>query len=159
MSQASQLSGKESACQCRRLGFDPWVRKIPWRRKWQPTPVFLPGKSRRQRSLVGYRPKGHKEPDTTEATKQQQDECPRGVEKWRNVHLGSRRNYKASLLGHNPLTGVLEAITKIAPPGIRDAMKSLRGFLAQMWVVPLIMLVDGLQGWSGFHKPHPTMAQ
>ena len=37
------LGGKESACQCRRPGFDPWVRKIPWRRKWQPTPVFLPG--------------------------------------------------------------------------------------------------------------------
>ena len=36
------LSGKESACQWRRRGFDPWVRKIPWRRKWQPTPVFLP---------------------------------------------------------------------------------------------------------------------
>ena len=48
------LSGKESACQCRRHKFDPWVRKIPWRRKWQPTPVFLPGKSHRQRSLVGY---------------------------------------------------------------------------------------------------------
>ena len=39
------LSGKESTCQCKRLGFDPWVRKIPWRRKWQPTPVFLPGES------------------------------------------------------------------------------------------------------------------
>ena len=39
------LSGKESACQCRRCGFNPWVRKIPWRRKGQPTPVFLPGKS------------------------------------------------------------------------------------------------------------------
>ena len=40
-------SGKESACQCRRLkrwGFDPWVKKIPWSRKWQPTLVFLPGK-------------------------------------------------------------------------------------------------------------------
>ena len=48
------LNGKESACQCRRHKFDPWVRKIPWRRKWQPTPVFLPGKSHRQRSLVGY---------------------------------------------------------------------------------------------------------
>ena len=50
------LSSKESACQCRRLrkwGFDPWVGKMPWRRKWQPTPVFLPGKSHRQRSLVG----------------------------------------------------------------------------------------------------------
>ena len=47
-------SGKESAPQCRRHGFDPWVRKIPWSRKWQPTPVFLPGKSHGQRSLVGY---------------------------------------------------------------------------------------------------------
>ena len=42
------LSGKESTCQCRRLGFNPWVRKVPWRRKWQPTPVFLPGKSHGQ---------------------------------------------------------------------------------------------------------------
>ena len=38
-------SGKEPICQCRRLRFDPWVRKIPWRRKWQPTPAFLPGTS------------------------------------------------------------------------------------------------------------------
>ena len=53
------LSGKESACQCRRH-FDPWVGKIPWRRKWQPTPVFLPGKSHGQRSLVGYSPRGCK---------------------------------------------------------------------------------------------------
>ena len=36
------LSGKESTCHCRRCQFDPWVRKMPWRRKWQPTPVFLP---------------------------------------------------------------------------------------------------------------------
>ena len=45
------LSGKESTYQCRRPGFDPWVGKIPWRRKWQLTPVFLPGKSHEQRSL------------------------------------------------------------------------------------------------------------
>ena len=60
------LSGKESACQFRRHGFDPWVRKILWRREWQPTPVFLPGKFHGQRSLAGYSPWGHKEPDTTE---------------------------------------------------------------------------------------------
>ena len=48
------LSGKESACQCRRCRFNPWVRKIPWRRKWQPTPVFLPGESHGQRSRAGY---------------------------------------------------------------------------------------------------------
>ena len=50
------LSGKESACQCGRHGFDSWVRKIPWRRKQQPTPIFLPGKSPGQRNLVGYGP-------------------------------------------------------------------------------------------------------
>jgi len=54
------LRGKESACQCRRFRFDPWVGKIPWRRKWQPTPVFLTEKSREQRCLVGYRPEGRK---------------------------------------------------------------------------------------------------
>ena len=58
------LSGKESACRCRRCGFDPWVRKIPgirkipWRKKWQPTPVSLPGESHGQRSLMSYSPTG-----------------------------------------------------------------------------------------------------
>jgi len=63
------LSGKELACQCRRhkrCGFDPWVRKILWRRKWQPTLVFFPGKSHRQRSLAGYSTRHSKESDTTE---------------------------------------------------------------------------------------------
>ena len=46
----------------------PWVRKIPWRRAWQPTPVFLPGESHGQRSLAGYSPWGRKEFNTTEAT-------------------------------------------------------------------------------------------
>ena len=52
--------------QCGRPGFDPWVRKIPWRWKWQPTPIFLPGESHGQRSLVGYSSRGRKESDTTE---------------------------------------------------------------------------------------------
>ena len=46
-------------------GFDPWVRMIPWRRKWQPIPVFLLGESHEPGSLVGYSPGGHKESDTT----------------------------------------------------------------------------------------------
>ena len=46
--------------QSRRSGFDPWAWKIPWRREWQPTPVFLPGESHGQRSLVGYSPQDHK---------------------------------------------------------------------------------------------------
>ena len=62
-------SSKEPACHCRRCrsrGFDPWVGKILWRRKWQPTPVFLPGKFHGQRSLVGYRTECHRESDMTE---------------------------------------------------------------------------------------------
>ena len=57
------VRGKESTCQCRRCEFDPWVRKIPWRRRWQPTPVFLPGESHGQRSLVCYSLWDHKESD------------------------------------------------------------------------------------------------
>ena len=60
---------KKSACQCRRhkiCGFVPWVSKIPWRRAWQPTPVFLSRESHGQRSLVGYSPWGGKGRDTTE---------------------------------------------------------------------------------------------
>ena len=66
------LSNKESACQCsscrrhRRHRFDTWVRKILWRRKWQPTPLFLPGESLGQRSLVCYSLWGCNELDTTE---------------------------------------------------------------------------------------------
>ena len=52
--------------QHRRPGFNPLVGKIPWRRKWQPTSVFLPGESHGRRSLVGYNPWGRKELDTTE---------------------------------------------------------------------------------------------
>jgi len=54
------IGGKEPICQCRRHKrhmFDPWVRKIPWRRPWQSIPVFLPGEPHGQRSLTGYTPK------------------------------------------------------------------------------------------------------
>ena len=64
-------SGKEPACKYKRhkrLGFDPWFGKIPWRREWQPISVFLPGESLGQRSLAGYSPWGHKEFDITEVT-------------------------------------------------------------------------------------------
>ena len=62
-------AGKEPACQCRRhkrCGFHLWVGKIPWRRKWRPTPVFLPGTSRGRRSLEASSPWGRRESDTTE---------------------------------------------------------------------------------------------
>ena len=52
--------------ECGKPGFNPWVGKISWRRKWQPTPVFFPGKSHERKSLVGYSPWGHKKSDMTE---------------------------------------------------------------------------------------------
>ena len=61
-------SGKEPVCQCRRCErcwFDPWVGKVLWRRKWQPTPVFFPGGSPGQRILAGCSPRGRQESDTT----------------------------------------------------------------------------------------------
>ena len=64
----SGASGKEPACQSRRRRFDPWVGKIPWRRAWQHAPVFLPGESHGQRSLLDYSPQGQKELNMMEVT-------------------------------------------------------------------------------------------
>ena len=69
--QASQLAKNPHANAADRPRFDPLVGKIPWRRAWQPSPVFLPGDFRGQRSLAGYRPwgpKSQKGSDMTEAT-------------------------------------------------------------------------------------------
>ena len=64
---------KKLACQCRRCGFDPCIRKIPWRRKWQPAPVVLLWKLYGQRSLVGYSSRSHNESDTTLVTEHTQN--------------------------------------------------------------------------------------
>ena len=67
----SGSAGKQPICQCsrcNRCGFDPWEGKIPWRREWQPIPVFLPGEFYGQRSPVGCSPWGHKESDMSEHT-------------------------------------------------------------------------------------------
>ena len=66
------LRSKESICQCKRCRFNPSVMKIPWRRKWQPAPVSLPGKSHAQRSLGGYSPRDCKRVRHNLGTKQQQ---------------------------------------------------------------------------------------
>ena len=71
------LSGNESACRsgrCKRHGFTPWVGKIPWRRNWQTTPVFLPGKPQGHQSLAGYSLWGCKESNTTEYAHMQYSE-------------------------------------------------------------------------------------
>ena len=58
--------GSDICLKCGKPRFDPWIGKISWRRRWQPTPVLLPGIFHEWRSLVGYSPWGHKESDTTE---------------------------------------------------------------------------------------------
>ena len=71
VSRVTLVIKKKPTCQCRRHKrhrFNPWVRKIPWRRKWQPIPIFLPGKSHGQRIWAGCRPQGHKKSDTTKET-------------------------------------------------------------------------------------------
>ena len=65
---------KKPACQCRINGLDPWIWKIPWRRKWQPTPIFLPGKSHGPRSLAGYGSWGQKTIRHSLVTKWQQQQ-------------------------------------------------------------------------------------
>ena len=70
------LSSKESACQGRRHEFDPWVGRIPWRRKWQPTPVFLLGKSHGQKSLVDCSPWGCKSSEHNLVTNLTHSLCP-----------------------------------------------------------------------------------
>ena len=60
--------GKESACSAGDLGLIPELGRLPWRKAWQPTPVFLPGESQGRGSLVGCRLWGCTESDTTEAT-------------------------------------------------------------------------------------------
>ena len=70
------LSDKESTCQFRRCGFNSWVGKICWRRKWLPTPIYLSGKSHRQRSLMSYSPWGCKRVEHDFMTKQQQQQMP-----------------------------------------------------------------------------------
>ena len=71
-------SGEEPSCQCRghkRHRFDLWLRKIPWKRAWRSTPVFLPAEFHRQRSLAGYGPWGRKELNTPEVTQHTQHAC------------------------------------------------------------------------------------
>ena len=98
-------SGKESACQCkrhRRCGFDPWVEKIPWSRKWQPTPVFLPGKSHGRRSLAGYSPQGHKELDTTVQLTHTYTQGTKGLPRWCS---GKESTYQEENAGSVPGLG------------------------------------------------------
>ena len=99
------LNGKESSCQCRRHRFSPWVGKIPWRRKWQPTSVFLPGKLHGQWSLEGYSSWGFNVSDMTEHLNNNYMPCSRtqqwakpaySMSSWR-LHCGrGERDYSSN---------------------------------------------------------------
>ena len=100
------LSGKESTSPCRRCGFDPWIGKIPWRRKWQPTPVVLSGKSHGQRSLAGYSLWGRTESDMTCWLNDNSSNNPLGREGWPCIQLlssaegNSRRIIHLRVINH-----------------------------------------------------------
>ena len=113
-----RLSDNEFVCQSRRLGFDPWVRKIPWRRKWPPTPVFLPGESPWTEEPRGlHSPWGSKESDTTEglSTAQQSTAQEKWVLVWfiTNWLIEPRTNHVMSSKFHPPYLG--EDLTVLFP--------------------------------------------
>ena len=124
------FSDWESTCQSGGHGFHPWVRKIPWRRKWQPTPVFLPGKLHRQRSLGSYSTWAHKESDTTEQPKQQQL-CPWGSQRLR---------HQSALYTSRELEGITEALLR--QPGWRQLPP------AQLPQTPLLRLSHSREAGS-----------
>ena len=107
--------GKSICLQCRRPGFDPWFGKILWRRKWQPIPVFLPGKFHGQRSLVGYSPWGRKELATSE-----------------RVHLMTSGAWQVLLMVKNPPASV-RSLGREDP--LEDGMAIYSSILA--WRIPL----------------------
>ena len=112
-------SDKESACHCRicrRRRFNPWVRKIPWRRAWQPTPVFLPGESHGQRSLGGYSPWCHKESDMTKVTQHARNA---------GKYLTLKKEFKSPVHSHLQLNGLDKL--KIPTSSGRQKMRWLDG--------------------------------
>ena len=133
-------SGKEPTCQRRRLkrcGFDPWVRRIPWRRAWKPTPVFLPGKSHGQRSLgrlqsIGSQRVGH---DWSNFTHTQLTLTVRGRHRTREdfLRLRKNRNY--------PVNGRKERKSDLSREknGFRGLEKSIR--LEELKKIPCCILV------------------
>jgi len=78
----------------KRYRFYLCVGKTPWRKKWQPTPVFLPGKSHGQRSLVGYSPWGHKESEATEHVHTQGTKIPQAAQHIQNKQTENQNKPK-----------------------------------------------------------------
>ena len=107
------LSGKESPCQYRRLGFDPWVGKITWMRKWPPTPVFLSEESQGQGSLEDNSPWGHKETDTITKHVLSQEQ-PRDLPTQFGSSLESLLSHRLSTFWKTKTGRVLEVFTSMS---------------------------------------------
>ena len=114
-------SGKGSTFQFRRCKFNPWDRKIFWRRKWQPTPVLLPGESHGQKSLAGYSPWGRKESDTTACI---HEDTEMEFKKYSvSVHLGQSKLFRVYHLLLSPMYVGMGAGWKVS-----DVAKTLPWF-------------------------------
>ena len=114
------LSGKESTCQCRRCRrcrFHPWVGKIPWKNKWQSTPVFLPGKPHGQNSLMGYRLWGHKELDRTkQLSTHTHTHLPDWFECWHShIHTSLHRTIYSSFTDNCHKAGNSQLLSSTLP--------------------------------------------
>ena len=139
------FSGKESSCQCRRHGFNPWDSKIPWRRKWQPTPVCLPGKSHGQRSLVGCGPRGRREWDRTE-----------------RLNSNSNRNNAATNILHKWFCGCTFSFLRGRAVGLHSNFFfffTSRPHVAQHVESYLLDQGWNLHPWGGRTEPYPLGQQ
>ena len=129
-------SGKESICQCwrhKRCGFELWVRKIPWSRTWQPTPVFLPGESQGQKSLVGCRLRGCTELVTNEATQHAVCIGNIGLPGWRSGKESTCQCRRCQRRGLNPWVSKIPCRrtwqpTPVFLPGESHGQRSLAGY-------------------------------
>ena len=125
------LSGKGSTYQRRRLRFHPWVRKIPWRRKWQPTLVFLPGELHGPRSLVGYSPWSPKRVghdlvtkqlqfrwNYKQKTQQQRNVCCRVVSQRKSLIQKTAQQHELAVSQVTPLCTWLKSFPKTLKPQV-----------------------------------------
>ena len=121
-------SGKEPTCQCRRFKrhqFDPWVRKIPWRREWLHTPVFLPGESPGQRSLAGYSPQLCKELDMTEMTQHTHMLNNRFSIQTKELYTGRKSHLGLSKLGRSQCLTSKHSLTIFVAAPVAGDLKSM----------------------------------
>ena len=105
------LNVKEPACQCRRSGFNSWVGKIPWRRRWTPTSAFLPGKSLGQRSLESCSPWGYKRVRHDLVTKQKQTSLLTITKIWKHLKCPLRSEWIKKMRYIQPSLGIHRALT------------------------------------------------